>query len=109
MNKSMILLATMLLVFGFAFAGTGQITTALSGVKDILCSILPIVIMLAVVIAALLYAVGQLGSAESRAKFHGWATNILIGAITALIVLIMVPFFLGALLPSGQSLTSCGT
>jgi hypothetical protein len=103
MNKSMILLAT-LLVFGFAFAQDDPTTTisgALGAVRTLLCTILPIIIMLAIVIAALLYAVGQLGSAESRAKFHGWATNIVIGAITSLIVLLVVPFFLGMLFGSG--------
>ena len=121
MNKSMILLAT-LLMFGFSFAATTcptkcttipegcEIPCALNGVRDLLCSVLPIVIMLAIVVAAILYAIGQLGSAESRAKFHGWATNIVIGAITALIVLLLVPYLLGMLLPTGMAaLTNCGT
>jgi len=112
MNKPMILLAT-LLVFGFAFAVDNpetQITGALGSVKTLLCTVLPVIIMLAIVIAAILYAVGQLGSAESRAKFHGWATNIVIGAITALIVLLMVPYFLGLLLPNGvTAMTNCGS
>jgi len=123
MNKSMILLAT-LLMFGFAFAEclddyTGvdcasvasecKTTCALYSVKGLLCTVLPVIIMLAIVIAAILYAVGQLGSAESRAKFHGWATNIVIGAITSLIVLLMVPYLLGMLLPTGTgSLINCG-
>ena len=97
----------MLLMFGIAFA-SGQINTALSGITNLLCTILPAVIMLAVVVAAILYAVGQLGSAESRAKFHGYATNIIIGAITALIVLLIVPVIINALLPSRQSLPQCG-
>jgi hypothetical protein len=108
MKKQIILLA-MLLMFGAAFAGPEKINTALSGVKELLCTVLPVVIMLAIVIAAILYAVGQLGSAESRAKFHGWATNIVIGAITALIVLLITPYFLGMLLPTGMNtLTQCG-
>ena len=109
MNKSMILLATILLVFGLTFAAGAKLTGALAGVKTLLCSVLPIVVMLAVVLAAILFAVGQLGSAESRAKFHGWATNILIGAITALIVLLLVPWLLQGLMPgTGTSMTQCG-
>jgi len=129
MNKPMILL-TMLLAFGAAFAqraidpddcsiyGSGgyscdaapsqcKTVCALSGVKGLLCQVLPIVIMLAIVIAAILYAVGQLGSAESRAKFHGWATNIVIGAITALIVILIVPWLLAGLMPGGKDLLDC--
>ena len=106
MNKPMILLAT-LLVFGLAFATEAKLTGALGAVKDLVCSVLPIVIMLAIVIAAILYAIGQLGSAESRAKFHGWATNIVIGAITALIVILLVPWLLAGLLPGTAGLTDC--
>jgi len=115
MNKPRIFLA-MLLIFGFVFAQNDltadiKIPVALAAVIFLLCNILPIVIMLAIVIAALLYAVGQFGSAESRAKFHGWATNIVIGAITALIVLLITPYFLGMLLGGQEYImkyVSCG-
>jgi len=108
MNRAIGLLAV-LLIFSVSFAqddATG-ILNALDQVRWLLCQVLPIVIMLAIVIAAILYAVGQLGSAESRAKFHGWATNIVIGAITALIVLLITPYFLGSLL-GDSSMIACG-
>ena len=106
MNKPMILLAT-LLVFGFAFAeAPAGIGDALIGVRNLVCDALPILVMVAIVAAAILYAVGQLGSAESRAKFHGWATNIALGAITAILVYVVAPWILGALM-SNSAAFSC--
>lgn len=108
MNKFKILLAT-LVVFGFAFAQyntpTG-VTTAVNSIVYMLCTILPIIIMIAIVASAILFAMGQLGGAESRAKFHGWATNIAIGAITAVLVWVIAPWLLGILM-SDPYLFSC--
>ncbi|MCX6773926.1 MAG: hypothetical protein NTY68_02910 [Candidatus Micrarchaeota archaeon] len=62
--------------------------------------------------SAILFAMGQLGGAESRAKFHGWATNIAIGAITAVLVWVIAPWLLGLLMAdtsTGSYTTfSCG-
>ncbi|MCX6773925.1 MAG: hypothetical protein NTY68_02905 [Candidatus Micrarchaeota archaeon] len=66
--------------------------------------------------SAILFAMGQLGGAESRAKFHGWATNIAIGAITAVLVWVIAPWLLSILMsgtfqpssPMGTNTFSCG-
>ena len=61
--------------------------TALAGtLKDAVCGLLGPVAMLLVVVAAVVYAVGQVGTSEMRAKAQSWATWALVGAVVAFVI-----------------------
>ena len=77
-----------------ATSDTSQITSALSQLCDLFYKILPIAILLVVVLAGVVFAAGQAMGAETRARANVWATNLLIGAIIAGVVIVLAPWFL---------------
>lgn len=66
---------------------------------------LAIGMLLLVVLAAIVYAVGQVMGAETRARASVWATAMFTGAIVAALIYILVPFIIELLL-TGQLKTN---
>ena len=83
---------------------TGTTLTSISslsqGFANIYCSlmgILPPLAMVLVILAAVIYAAGQVGGAEFRANASRWATALIVGAVLALVLVLLLPGILGAL------------
>ena len=81
------------IVFGVLISSVFAETTDLSSIsglagalKDAVCGLLGPVAMLLVVVAAVIYAVGQVGTSEMRGKAHSWATWALVGAVMAFVI-----------------------
>ena len=66
---------------------------------------LAIGMMLLVVAAAVVYAVGQVLGAETRARASVWATAMFIGAIIGALLYILLPFILKQLFSQDTALT----
>lgn len=79
----------------------GDTTTGLIGgvydLCDALMSLLPIVAMLMVIVAGVLYAAGQMMGAETRARSNVWATAALTGALIAILIVVIAPPVLKAI------------
>ena len=97
--------------FGFAFAGGGGTTaSATGGATDItaamvkLCedarSVLAIGVMLMVIMAAVVYAVGQILGAETRARASVWATAMVTGAVIGIVLYLIVPNVISLMAPN---------
>jgi hypothetical protein len=56
--------------------------------------------LVAFLLAAIVYAAGQMASADQRARFHGWATSLLIGGITCGVIVVLAPFIIGLFMPN---------
>jgi hypothetical protein len=56
-----------------------------------------------ILLSAIVFAVGQFFGAEARARANVWANSMFIGALIGLIMVILVPWFLGLLLGSGMT------
>ena len=102
MLKSVILVGLFsLLIVSFSFAQTATSVTALSGALSNLCKdvkgMLGIAMLLMIVVAALIYAAGQIMGAETRARATVWATAMFTGAIIAAVIYIVVPSVLKGL------------
>jgi len=67
-------------------AGLDAISTAMWDVYGLVDDILIPAAFLALVSAAVIYAVGQVGSSDMRAKAQGWATWALAGAAVAFVL-----------------------
>jgi hypothetical protein len=108
MNKKYAMIAIVLLGMGFAFAQTQptQIGTALDDIRIFFCAIMPALMLVAFLLAAIVYAAGQMASADQRARFHGWATSLLIGGITCGVIVVLAPFIIGLFMPNA-SVTTC--
>jgi len=98
MARGIMLLA---LVAGVGFAqptgAAGSIRDALCGLKADVDMILGAVIFVLIVLAAVVYAAGQVMGAETRARASVWATSMIVGAIIGIIIYVLVPPILDAM------------
>ncbi len=93
MNKKYAMFAMVLLGMGFVFADAPtDIGNAIGAVGGFFCTIIPALMLVAFILAALIYAAGQMASADQRARFHGWATNLLIGGLICGVVYVLAPW-----------------
>ena len=88
------------IIMGSIFAAGNGFTT-LTGAVQAICtavkSLLPVIAILMVIGAGVIYAGGQFMGAETRSRANVWATNMMIGAIIALLITVIVPPLLDAL------------
>ena len=94
------------IIMGSIFAenagdGLGTLTTAVGALCTGVQSLLPVIAILMVIGAGVIYAGGQFVGAETRSRANVWATNMMIGAIIALLITVIVPPLLVALGGSG--------
>jgi len=87
------------LFFNFGCVANSPIAIGILEICGLFMSALPIVLMLVVVLAALVYAVGQMIFAETRARATVWATSLMTGAIIAALIFILLPYVLDKLAP----------
>jgi len=103
----------MFFVMNFAFAETtgiqGLQTIFMGLACDIKSLLIPIGFLL-VVAAAVIYAGGQIGSAEMRGKSQGWATWALVGAIISFVIAMLGPSLITAMYSESTVIidTCCG-
>lgn len=86
--------------------GYQNITNAMSCLCGQLMTILPVVSMLMIIGAGVVYAAGQFLGAETRARANTWATAMLVGAIIGIIITVLAPTILGVLYGKGDALTN---
>ena len=67
------------------------VSDALSSLCAAVTSLLPVAAMLMIVIAGVIYAAGQMMGAETRARANVWATAALVGAIIAILIVVIAP------------------
>ena len=100
------MVVAVLLLTAVAFAATTSVITTLSDAIVSLCkdlrSLLPIAAMLMIVIAGVIYAAGQMMGAETRARANVWATAALVGAVIAILIVVIAPPVLQIIMPSTQ-------
>lgn len=90
----------------FAQTGTceqpGDLQKALSCLCIALYDYVSIVAFIMILISSIVYALGQMFGAETRARANVWATSMLTGAIIGIILIVLVPAFLASLLGLGS-------
>lgn len=96
MNKLMSILIFLVFV-GLVFSGVGEL---LNNICVYVSSMVPIISVILVVIAGLVYSIGKVLGQEYRAKTETWATTIVIGAVLGLILALSAPFIVGVLVES---------
>ncbi len=77
-------------------SATEKLRTAFETIYCSLLSLLPPIGMVVVVLAAVIYAAGQIGGAEFRASATKWATALIVGAVLSLVIILLIPNVLGA-------------
>ncbi len=87
----------LLAAVGAVYATLGNLPNAINGLCGALQTLLPVVAMLMVIVAGVIYASGQIMGAETRARANVWATAALTGALIALLIWAVAPGVLGAI------------
>ena len=83
-----------------------NIHNAVCVIVDLVKSSMGAVFLVLIVLAAIVYAAGQVMGAETRARANVWATSMFVGAIIGGLIFLIVPLFLSQLL--GQDIAdSC--
>jgi predicted exporter len=59
--------------------------------------LLPVISMLMIIGAGVIYAAGQIMGAETRARANTWATAMLVGSIIGIVITVVAPGVLSAL------------
>ena len=101
----------MSMLFGVLSAGpatdVSSISAGLCQLYIMVQQLLAVVVFVLIVVAAIIYAAGQIMGAETRARASVWATSMIIGAVIGIVIYLLVPMILGTML--AQDLTTvCG-
>ena len=102
--KKLGLFLVLLAAVGIVNAMLDPLQTAISDLCTALQSLLPVVAMLMVIVAGVIYASGQIMGAETRARANVWATAALTGALMALLIWAIAPPVLQAIVPTGGTI-----
>jgi hypothetical protein len=97
--------AVLLAVSGMVAATSmlGNLPTAAEDLCSSLKGLLPVVAMLMIVIAGVIYAAGQMMGAETRARANVWATAALTGALIAVLIYAIAPAILASVYNGGAA------
>ena len=98
-NISLIVFFVLLSISVISASG---IQSALVGLCNNLRGIIGVAMIFLVLLAALIYAIGQVMGAETRARATVWSTAMFTGAIMGAVIYIVMPVVLNALF-TGQS------
>jgi hypothetical protein len=104
MMRTMGILFALALVAGLASAQLSGLSGLQGGVSDLcksLTTLLPVVAMMMIILAGVLYAAGQMMGAETRARANVWATAALTGALIAILIVVVAPAVLQAIYSDG--------
>ena len=101
-----------LLVFGLLAVGLGVASPSTTTIESGICqlyhlttSLLAAVVFVLVVLAAIVYAAGQVMGAETRARASVWATSMIIGAVLGIVIYVILPVIINAMW--GSAITAC--
>ena len=101
---------TALLLAGLGFAGdASQIASGICTLYATVQIVLGAVIFVLIVLAAVVYAAGQVMGAETRARASVWATSMIVGAVIGIIIYVLVPPILTAMMGGTPVTIGCGT
>jgi len=85
--------------------GLARVGNAVGCMCGQLMSVLPVVSMLMVIGAGVVYAAGQMMGAETRARSNTWATAMLLGAVIGILIVVVAPPILDILYNNSNTVT----
>ena len=91
-------LFSFLLLLSLAFSTSTTLEDALRDLCNALYDYVGTVAFIMILLSSIVFALGQMFGAETRARANVWATSMLTGAITGIILIVLVPSFLAWLL-----------
>ena len=102
-----VLLMSMLFGVLSADPDVGSISAGLCQLYLMVEQLLAVVVFVLIVVAAIIYAAGQVMGAETRARASVWATSMIIGAVIGIVIYLLVPMILGTMLGEDNLADTC--
>ena len=87
-----------LLAVGFAQESPNGIKEGVCLLADYAKSLMGAIVFALIIMAAIIYAAGQVLGAETRARASVWATAMIVGAVIGIIIFVLLPNILGMML-----------
>ena len=106
-GRYLLLTVLVLNLMSVSFA-SGNLGSALKQLCTMSQQFLGITVMVLIVLAGVVYAIGQVMGAETRARAAVWATAMLTGAVIGIIIYIVTPVLVSTL-TTGTGVTVSGT
>ncbi len=78
---------------------TNRFKSAMCNLYNFLRDILPVALVLVIILAGVVFVIGQALGAETRARANVWATNMIIMSVIAVIVVYLFPWLIDQLVP----------
>ena len=104
----LVLLSTFIVpVFASGTTGYSSIASAMKKLCNDVRVLLVVAAMLLIVAAAVVYAIGQVVGAETRARASVWATAMITGAVIGLVIYLLTPIVIGSLWGKAQTGNPC--
>jgi hypothetical protein len=97
MRTMYVMLILLFLPILFATSILGSTQDAVLNLCIAMKALIPVVAMLMVFFAGVIYVAGQMMGAETRARANVWATAALTGALMAILIVVVAPSVLGAI------------
>ena len=97
-GKYLIVFVLLMNVIGISTASSQNISIAMSQLCETARSLLAVGAMLLIILAAAVYAIGQIVGAETRARASVWATAMITGAVIGIVIYLVVPNLISLLL-----------
>jgi len=89
MKMKLLALLFIALLPALSFAQIGNIDSGILSLCGGLKDLLPVVAMLMVIFGAVVYAAGQMMGAETRARANVWSTSAVVGALMAIMIVVI--------------------
>ena len=105
--KTKYVLFGIFLLLAVAYAEMTELNEGMCELARSIKNLLPPLIFLLIITAAIVYAAGQLLSAEMRSRASVWATSMIVGAVIAVIILLVVPIVLKSFAGDVLDLDQC--
>ena len=86
---------------------TSQLKAALSALCGGIATLVPVAAMLMILLAAVIYATGQMMGAETRARANVWATAALTGALIAILIAVVAPSVMQTIYGTANGTIQC--
>ena len=114
-GKYLLIFVLFVNVMGIAFAagtttpppGQASIIATMKNLCDTARSLLAVGAMLLIILAAAVYAIGQIVGAETRARASVWATAMITGAVIGIVIYLVVPGLIKLMMPTETATVVC--
>lgn len=97
-GKALGFLVMLGLVFSYTGEESGSIRAGVCALADYAKALMASIVFSLIIVAAIVYAGGQILGAETRSRASVWATAMIVGAVIGIVIFVLLPPILSTML-----------